>query len=398
MNRVQLIGLDFGTTTSSAVIAGAVLTRNTVTGRTELTQVQERVRSEMVFTPFRDECLDEERLAEYLDNWLTAGGARAEEIFGGGALLTGLAARAQNAAAIVRLVRRRLRDALVARADDPCLESWLAFMGNCTGLARTHADRAIINLDIGGGTTNLALGRGGEVLRTGCLYVGARHIQVRPGTYTITRLSPYARSLLDHLGIAKGSGDSLLPQEVEAIIDFYLRILEGAVTGNRAVFHEPVARLHEQVAFVLPPDCGTAIITLSGGVGQLVYDAVEGRPFPAQTYYGDLGIDLARRLLQADFGADQWRRYQPGGGGRATVYGLLQHSTQISGSTLFLPHPEDLPLADLPILGTVRESSSEADLRGLLDLVQRHEGGGCLRLELSNPSPDGVRAVGRRLA
>jgi hypothetical protein len=38
--RVKLIGLDFGTT-SSAVVAGARLTRSAVTGRVELDQVRE---------------------------------------------------------------------------------------------------------------------------------------------------------------------------------------------------------------------------------------------------------------------------------------------------------------------------------------------------------------------
>ena len=38
-NRVTLVGLDFGTTTSSAVVATAALLRNAVTGRTELSQV-----------------------------------------------------------------------------------------------------------------------------------------------------------------------------------------------------------------------------------------------------------------------------------------------------------------------------------------------------------------------
>src|SRR5205807_8088709 len=140
---------------------------------------------------------------------------------------TGLAARAATAAAAVGLVRRRLGDALVATADDPCLESWLAFLGSCAGLSRAQPDTPVLNLDIGGGTTNLALGRAGEVLRTGCLFVGARHIQVVPGGYRIVKLSRYARALLDHLGVRKGPGDRLNEAEVEAVLDFYLGLLQA---------------------------------------------------------------------------------------------------------------------------------------------------------------------------
>src|SRR4051794_12007599 len=105
-DHVKLIGLDFGTTTSSAVIAAARLARSGVTGRTELSRVCECYRSELVFTPLDEhDRLDERKVEAYLDSWLAAGEVRAEEIFGGGALLTGLTAQKQNAAALVQLIR-----------------------------------------------------------------------------------------------------------------------------------------------------------------------------------------------------------------------------------------------------------------------------------------------------
>src|ERR1051326_4114022 len=159
---VTLVGLDFGTTTSSAVVATARLRYDAVTGRSELSQLRESYRSEMVFTPMCGDELDLEQMESYLQSWLTA--TRPEDIFGGGALLTGLTAQKANAAALVHLIEGRVGEALIATAEDPCLESWLAFMGSCAGLSRDYPDMSIINLDIGSGTTNLALGRNGEVL------------------------------------------------------------------------------------------------------------------------------------------------------------------------------------------------------------------------------------------
>src|SRR6476619_4316435 len=101
---VQLIGLDFGSTTSSAVIASARLQRNAVTGRCELDDVHESYRSEKVFTPYAGDLLDEQRLEALLDSWLAAGNVCLPQVFGGGALLTGLTARAANANALVTLV------------------------------------------------------------------------------------------------------------------------------------------------------------------------------------------------------------------------------------------------------------------------------------------------------
>jgi ethanolamine utilization protein EutA len=396
---VQLVGLDFGTTTSSAVVASARLVRAAATGRVELDEVRECYRSPLVFTPLDgDDRLDVRRLGAHLDAWLAAGGVRPGEVFGGGALLTGLTAQKDNAAALVRLVRGRLGDALVATADDPCLESWLAFLGSCGGLSRAHPQQAILNLDIGGGTTNLALGRAGEVLRTGCLFVGARHIQVAPGGYRIVKLSRYARALLDHLGVRKGPGDSLAGAEVEAIIAFYLRLLEAAATGDSAPFEWPVGRLHEQVPFRLPADVGDRAVTFSGGVGELVYGHVQGQPWPPPTHYGDLGIDLARRIVASPVWSGHLRRFRPASAGRATVYGLLRHSTEVSGSTLFLPRPEILPLADVPILGSLDAATGDDRLRDLVGLVRRSGRGGCLQVSVGGQGAAAVRGLGQKIA
>src|SRR5437773_805929 len=108
---VQLVGLDFGTTTSSAVVASARLLRNAVTGRMELEAVRDEYRSPLVFTPLRDDRLDLDRIEAYLDDWFTAGHVQPAELFGGGALLTGLTARQENAAALVGRLRRRLSNA-----------------------------------------------------------------------------------------------------------------------------------------------------------------------------------------------------------------------------------------------------------------------------------------------
>jgi ethanolamine utilization protein EutA len=396
-SAVKLVGLDFGTTTSSAVIAAAQLTRNAVTGRMELDQVRECYRSDMVFTPLRNDSLDEAQLAAYLDGWLAAGNVRPADVFGGGALLTGLTARRENAAALVRLIRSRLGDALVATADDPCLESWLSFLGSCAGLSRRHPDTPFLNLDIGGGTTNLALGQAGEVLRTGCLLVGARHLEVVPSSYRIVKQSRYAAALLHHLGIAREPGESLTAAEVDAILNFYLRLLESAAAGRTEVFEDPVARLHQQVAFRRPQGMSQAAVTFSGGVGELIYAYLQGQPWPATTRYGDLGIDLARRIVDSGIWAASLQAWRPASGGRATVYGLLRHSTEISGSTLFLPRPEMLPLTDVPILGTLAAGCAEDRIRDLLDLVRRSPRGGCIQVA---PGLDGtgVRALGQRLA
>ncbi|HEV8059087.1 MAG TPA: ethanolamine ammonia-lyase reactivating factor EutA [Gemmataceae bacterium] len=399
MEDVKLIGLDFGTTTSSAVIARARLLHNRVSGRVELSQISECFRSAIAFTPMDDDRVDETKTAMLLNSWLAQGMTAHDRIFGGGALLTGLTAQKENAAALVSIIRERVGDAIIARADDPRLESWLAFMGNTAKLSRQHPETPFINLDIGGGTTNLAMGINGEVLTTGCLFIGARHVQVEPGTYRIAKLSSYARHMLEHLGIRKSRGDELTLDEMDQILGCYVNWLIAAVAGNEAAFAEPLARLHEQAPFPASPSFKERpVITLSGGVGELVYATIRGQAGPSTTAFGDLGIDLAARITRNTPWADDFRNYIPEGLGRATSFGLLRHSTQVSGSTLFLSDPSILPLRDLPIFGTIAAELPQAQWHTIRELLKRSENGGCVQIEMMNQDAASVRALGTRIA
>jgi ethanolamine utilization protein EutA len=209
------------------------------------------------------------------------------------------------------------------------------------------------------------------------------------------RKPPYAGALLERLGIG---GDELDESEVQAILDYHVRLLEAAVSGQTEVFAEPLARRHEQVPFRLPADMGDMALTLSGGVGELVYDHLQGRPWPSTTAFGDLGIDLARRLLRSPLLAPHLQRFMPATAGRATAYGLLLHSTEISGSTIYLPSPGLLPLSDLPILGSIGDNSLDAELRDLLQLVRSSSQGGCLHVRFTSAGAAAVRSLGARLA
>lgn len=394
---VKLVGLDFGTTTSSAVIASAQLTRNIVTGRSELTGIRETYRSEMVFTPFRDGQLDESALSRHVDDWLAAGNVDPQDVFGGGALLTGLAAQQKNAAAVTSAVRNRLENALIATADDPRLESWLAFMGSCAELSRTHPEVPILNLDIGGGTTNLALGQGGNVLRTGCLYVGARHIQVAPGSYEITGLSPYAVTLLSELQIEKSTGDCLTEADVESILAFYKSLLTEAIERSARRADSAVARLHKVSPLRLPVSVGDFAVTVSGGVGELIYSHLHGEPWPSTTCFGDLGIDLAKAIVDSSWAA-RLLRFAPQSAGRATAFGLLRHNTEVSGSTLFLPNSDVLPLTDLPILGVIKINSTDEDIAALVSLAKSAKHGSCVRIQLPDAAGPALRRLAERIS
>lgn len=396
-----LVGLDFGTTTSSALAAEATVRRNAVTGRMELTVIRETYRSPLVFTPLDGDVLDLAATLRLVDDWLNrAGVIPGTDIGGGGALLTGLTARRENATGLVAAIRARLGTTLIATADDPCLESWLAFQGSCAALSRRHPRRTFIHLDIGGGTTNLACGIDGTALATGCLFVGARHVRFVAGSRRIEALSRQARALFAALGIRAAPGDDLPAADLERVLDWYLALLDRAVAGAAVDADDPTTLGHLQIPF-LPGAIATGpdrIVTLSGGVGELVYAAARGEELPGTSAYGDLGVDLARRLLVHPTWSRHWREEVPEGGGRATVAGLLRHATRISGASIHLPAPRLLPLTDLPIVATLEPASNDAAVAAALGLARRSGVGAAVRVRGLAPTADAVRAFGRRLA
>jgi ethanolamine utilization protein EutA len=357
--RVTLLGLDFGSTTSSALIASAKVARSSATGHMQLDDVQVIYKSEPVFTPFIKQSIDTEKVAKLIAEWLDESGVSIKNIFSGGSMITGLAAQADNAAALSKLIIEMVGESVIATADDPCLESWLAFMGSCGALSRYHADAPILNFDIGGGTTNIALrnialGVNGDVLQTGCYFIGARHFQFAAGSYQLTVISPYGAALLEYLNIKKQIGDTLNAAEVEKIISFYINALEAIATGNTDFLNTPIAQKHTQVAFnfnqPIHSKTSKTKITFSGGVGELLYKISAGETLPTTTFYGDFGIDLALAISRSALLSADLKTHIPEHKGRATVVGLTLHSTEISGNTVYLPKPDCLPLRDLPII------------------------------------------------
>jgi len=165
-------------------------------------------------------------------------------------------------------------------------------MGSCGALSRYHADAPILNFDIGGGTTNVALGVNGDVLQTGCYFIGARHFQCVPGSYQLTAISSYGAALLAALKINKPIGASFSADEISKIMAFYARALEAIVLGDNAFFDTAIAQKHSQVPIQIQPNT-KANITFSGGVGELIYKISAGETLPTTTFYGDFGIDLA---------------------------------------------------------------------------------------------------------
>ena len=401
-NRVLLLGLDFGSTTCSALIVSVAMTADGAAGAAKFGAPQIVYRADPVFTPFLSEYIDANAISKLIQNWLATSHIKTTELFAASAIITGLAAQQGNVEAIRALIAAHIPNAAIIAADDPHLESWLAFMGSCAALSRYHAEIPILNLDIGGGTTNVALGENGNVLATGCHFIGARHFQFVPGSYQLRGVSSYGNALLAYCDIQKTIGDALNKNEITQIVTFYTHALEAIVQNNHAFFASPIASMHLQAACNIASNdnsLGSAPkITFSGGVGEVVYQIAAGKPVPSTTFYGDFGIDLAQAIVASPVLSANLKTHVPENLGRATVTGLALNSTQVSGSSIYLPNSDLLPLRDIPILAKLPFDAPLEAWQQALSQAKTRAHGACLQVTQLPQNLQKIRAFAHMLS
>ena len=91
----------------------------------------------------------------------------------GAIIITGESSRKENAARVVESLSELAGDFVVATAG-PDLESVLAAKGAGAVEYSRKTGKTVLHMDIGGGTSNLALIADGKILQTGCMNVGGR--------------------------------------------------------------------------------------------------------------------------------------------------------------------------------------------------------------------------------
>src|SRR5205823_11421957 len=96
-----------------------------------------------------------------------------EDIDTGVVILTGEALRRENAAAIAGLLAEQRGDFVTATAGHH-MEAMLAAYGSGASKVSYDQGNRILNIDIGGGTTKLAVVEKGNVIATAALHIGGR--------------------------------------------------------------------------------------------------------------------------------------------------------------------------------------------------------------------------------
>jgi ethanolamine utilization protein EutA len=225
---------------------------------------------------------------------------------------------------------------LVAATAGPNFESLLAAMGSGATARSRDLNKTILSCDIGGGTSNLAISRNGEVLSTSCIAVGGR-LMAMDSEIRIRQLADPAIRVMTEMGLDYRLGDSIPKPDIEKIAIKMAEVLIEVMTGP--------ARSSLARDLMMTPDLDFSIpideYMFSGGVAEIIY-AGKGR-------YNDIGSILAKKIrsLASRLGGPV---VEPVNKIRATVIGAGSYSLSVSGSSGFMDDKLTLPIRNIPVL------------------------------------------------
>jgi ethanolamine utilization protein EutA len=363
---LRSVGIDIGSSGTQVIFSRIGLRRmaEELSSRYFVVSRETLFQSPVSLTPYKsEELIDEAELAAIIDRAFSEAGLHPDDIDAGVVILTGEALRRENAQAVGSLLAEQRGEFVCASAGHH-MESMLAAYGS--GAARLSYDTAkrVLNVDIGGGTTKLAVVEGGKVIATAALHVGGRLVVV-DGARRIVRLDPAGKRLAALAGFQWSKGDRVDPGHLEKLSEW----MADAILVSVAARPMPV-EVRSLFLTEPPPGLeGVDGVMFSGGVAEYVYER-EARDF------GDLGRLLGRALRRKlDAGALPWPLLPPGECIRATALGASEYSVQLSGNTVYVSDPGALlPRRNLQVLQPAYTCGERIDPDAVGRAIRAHFG------------------------
>ena len=365
--RLASVGVDIGSSTSHLVFSTLLLER--LDNRYVVSERRIVHESEVLLTPYVDDAsIDAQALRRFIDGQYATAGIDPKSIDTGALILTGVAVRRANARAIGELFAAQAGKFVSVSAGD-ALEATLAAFGSGAAARSIREGSRVMNVDIGGGTSKIAVCEAGEVTGMTAIDVGAR-IVCFDGEGRVRRIEEAGRRFAAEAGLRLEVGARPDPAGLRGMVELMAgRLFEAMSLSSTSAETALLLRL-EPLRDARAPDA----LTFSGGVSEYIY----GRQ---DRSFGDLGAALAKAVLAR---VNAWgpRIEPPDEGIRATVVGASQYTVQVSGSTIFVAPQEVLPLRNLPVITpdlplgeeALDQESIAAAARTALRRLDLHEG------------------------
>ncbi|QIZ75696.1 ethanolamine ammonia-lyase reactivating factor EutA [Ferrimonas lipolytica] len=338
---IHSVGIDIGTTTTQLIFSRLTVVNRAPASQVPVYEFIERAityQSPVSLTPIdRSGVIDANALQHYIHQQIEQAGAEHNQIETGAIIITGETAKADNAREALLELSEQLGDFVVATAG-PNLESVIAGRGSGAQEYSHERHKKVLNIDIGGGTSNFVVFNCGQVSDTACLNIGGRLVET-----TQQQASYFHKPALTV--IEELFGEQLQPRQIDAehlrrIADRMAQLIIEVAIGqpSRLACYLLQTPMLSDIA-------GLDAIFLSGGVGDCFYQLRQGKELQD---YNDIGPQLARALLRQPKLAEI-EILQPSQTIRATVIGAGAYSLALSGSTIWL-NTDALPLKNIPVV------------------------------------------------
>lgn len=359
MEQLLSIGIDIGTATTQIVFS-RLQVENTASSfappKAEIIEKQVVYRSNIHLTPLSSPTLiDANAVRAIVSDEFRLAGFSPGDVQTGAVIVTGETACKENAQTVLRELSGFAGQFVVYTAG-PDLEALIAGQGSGAQSYSKRNHCTVANLDIGGGTTNIAVFDCGEAVACGSLDIGGKLVRIDK-TGGISYISPRARIVADDLGERLAVGDMASVSVLSRITDHMNDVLEQ-VLGFRDPKELATALVTEKSA---PLQIGIPIDALcfSGGVA----DCIQKAQPPLS--YGDIGVLLGQSLAHGI--VQKASCITPAETIRATVIGAGIHTLRVSGGTINYD-ANVLPVRNVPVL-YLKSRELEAALNGAFDLA-----------------------------
>ena len=353
MAQILSVGIDIGTSTTQVVFSRIEMDNTAgyfTAPRIAITGKEILYKSKVYFTPLKTQSLiDADAVREIVAAEFRSAGYTPADTRTGAVIITGESARKENAASVLQALSDFAGEFVVSTAG-PDLESIIAGKGSGAWQYSIDNDCTVVNLDIGGGTSNIAFFNAGDTQGKICLDVGGRLIRLDANGSADPRITyiSYAASAAAQLaGVRAETGSAISRTDLRRICDVFADCLAGAIGIG------PVSPLQERIltpgSDVYRPARPARRVCFSGGVADCYYT----QSSEDDLRYGDIGPILGRAIRENPYFKTQ-KIMQGGETIRATVVGAGTYTTNLSGSTIF--YSEGIfPLKNVPALKLTKD-------------------------------------------
>lgn len=345
-NKIMLsVGIDIGTSTSQ-VIFSRLTVENTAGyfSVPSISIIDKKViyQSPIYRTPMIDaSMIDGDALEKIVEKEYCAAGVIDSQVETGAVIITGESARKENARMVLEKMSHFAGDFVVSTAG-PDLESVIAGQGSGAQQFSEENGVVVVNLDIGGGTTNVVLFDSGEVCARGCLDIGGRQVTVDQSG-RIDYISPSAAKIARAVHVDLKIGEIPSEKMLEKLCDGMCRVLEQMLGLEESTALLEAVQTSGSEQFRLIKGRPIQYICFSGGVADCIYHTGQDL-----LTYGDIGVFLGEAIRRGKL-FHAFRVMDAAQTIRATVIGAGNYTTTISGSTI--AYSNDLfPMKNIPVL------------------------------------------------